>query len=68
MSSQSDPKSEQPTVNGTSSVEQNIRPHTPAPGDSTARTELTKTQLQSQKPNMVSQSVNKTALHPGGVQ
>ena len=49
--------------------EQLKRPLTPA-ADSTnkSRTELAKTQLKNSKPGMVSQSVNKTALHPGGVQ
>lgn len=44
------------------------RPLTPAPGDDKARTELAKRQLRDLKPTMVSASVNKTALHPGGVQ
>ena len=44
------------------------RPLTPAPESSTGRTEVTKTQLKNFNPKMVSQSVNKTALHPGGVQ
>ena len=44
------------------------RPHTPAPQGSTGRSELAKKQLRNLEPTMVSQSVNKTALHPGGVQ
>lgn len=43
------------------------RPLTPAPAESKARTELAKQQLRRFHPGMVSQSVNKTALHPGGV-
>jgi hypothetical protein len=36
--------------------------------DSTSRTDILKRQLRDYKPtNMVSHSVNKTALHPGGV-
>lgn len=47
------------------------RPHTPGPGasgDSQGRTELAKKQLRDNKPTMVSNSVNKTALHPAGVE
>jgi len=53
---------------GKSDAQPEGRPLTPAPGDSKARTELAKRQLRDLKPTMVSQSVNKTALHPGGVQ
>jgi hypothetical protein len=48
-----------------------VRPTTPSEGTGTARTDVLKTNLRSHKPtgsNMVSNSVNKTALHPGGVE
>lgn len=51
--------------------EPNIRPISPLPEDNKARSEVAKKQLRAYKPagpNMVSQSVNKTALHPGGVE
>lgn len=45
------------------------RPNTPAADQSKARTEVLKRNLRSYKPtSMVSHSVNKTALHPGGVE
>jgi hypothetical protein len=45
------------------------RPQTPAPEDNKARSDLAKAQLRNFKAtSMVSNSVNKTALHPGGVQ
>lgn len=44
------------------------RPTTPGPESSQARTEVLKRNLRSYKPTMVSNSVNKTALHPGGVE
>jgi hypothetical protein len=47
---------------------QHPRPHTPSPATGTARSELAKTQLRNYSSKMVSQSVNKTALHPGGVE
>ena len=54
---------------GLKTQESGIRPHTPAPQSSTARSNLAKVQLRNFKPNaMVSNSVNKTALHPGGVE
>ncbi|OCT53528.1 hypothetical protein CLCR_10862 [Cladophialophora carrionii] len=45
-----------------------IRPHSPSPATGTARSDLAKTQLRAYSTKMVSQSVNKTALHPGGVE
>jgi hypothetical protein len=45
-----------------------LRPHTPSPATSTARTNLAKTNLRAYSSKMVSHSVNKTALHPGGVE
>merc|ERR1712000_210129 len=45
-----------------------IRPHTPSPGTGTARSNLAKTNLRAYSSKMVSHSVNKTALHPGGVE
>lgn len=45
-----------------------IRPHSPSPATGTARSDLAKTQLRAYSSRMVSQSVNKTALHPGGVE
>lgn len=45
-----------------------IRPQSPSPATGTARTDLAKTQLRNYSSRMVSQSVNKTALHPGGVE
>lgn len=46
-----------------------LRPQTPgAEGDQKARADLQKKNLRHYKPNMVSNSVNKTALHPGGVE
>ena len=48
-----------------------LRPVTPSAGTGKARTEILKTNLRAFKPtnsNMVSNSVNKTALHPGGVE
>ena len=63
-----------PQVNGNSSNDTSnndnpvLRPLTPGPGDSKTRTEVAKKQLRNLKPTMVSQSVNKTALHPGGVE
>jgi len=69
MSAQNDLHSRLDNVKASGALEvQGKRPLTPAPGDSKARTELAKTQLRSFNPAMVSQSVNKTALHPGGVQ
>lgn len=44
------------------------RPTTPGAGSDKARTEVLKTNLKAFKPTMVSNSVNKTALHPGGVE
>lgn len=47
------------------------RPLTPGPGstgDDKGRTELAKKQLRDLKPTMVQNSVNKTALHPAGVE
>lgn len=49
----------------------NPRPLTPSAGSGKARTEVLKANLRAYKPtdpNMVSNSVNKTALHPGGVE
>ena len=49
----------------------NIRPTTPGvQGTSKARTDILKTNLKAFKPTgtMVTNSVNKTALHPGGVE
>jgi hypothetical protein len=49
----------------------NPRPTTPGPGTDKARTEILKTNLKAYNPtgaSMVSNSVNKTALHPGGVE
>jgi len=73
MSAHEDLQAHLSNVNGTSDTrtskaEPTARPLTPAPGDDTARTEVAKTQLRALNPTMVSQSVNKTALHPGGVQ
>ena len=48
-----------------------IRPVTPSAGTGKARTEVFKANLRAYKPTgskMVSNSVNKTALHPGGVE
>ena len=48
-----------------------IRPATPSAGTGKARTEVFKANLRAYKPTgskMVSNSVNKTALHPGGVE
>lgn len=48
-----------------------IRPNTPSAGSGKARTEVLKANLRAYKPadpNMVTHSVNKTALHPGGVE
>lgn len=45
-----------------------IRPHSPSPATGTARSDLAKVQLRAFSSRMVSQSVNKTALHPGGVE
>merc|ERR1711977_553149 len=47
---------------------QQIRPHTPSPASGTARSNLAKTNLRAYSSKMVSHSVNKTALHPGGVE
>jgi len=44
------------------------RPLTPAPDNSQARADVVKTNLRAFKPTMVTNSVNKTALHPGGVE
>ena len=73
MSAHEDLKAHLSNVNGTSDSRTSQsnpsgRPLTPAPGDNKARTELAKKQLRDLKPTMVSQSVNKTALHPSGVQ
>lgn len=73
MSAHEDLKAHLSNVSGTSDTRTSKnqptgRPLTPAPGDSKARTELAKKQLRDLRPTMVSQSVNKTALHPGGVQ
>lgn len=68
MSLQSNPSSGPLAVNGTPNSQVTLRPLTPAPGDSQTRTEVNKKQLLDNNPKMVSQSVNKTALHPGGVQ
>ena len=46
----------------------NPRPETPGAPDSKARTEVYKSNLKAFNPTMVSNSVNKTALHPGGVE
>ena len=51
--------------------EASARPTTPSEGTGTARTDVLKRNLRDYKPTgpkMVSQSVNKTALHPGGVE
>jgi hypothetical protein len=48
-----------------------LRPTTPSAGTGKARTEVLKANLRAFRPtdsNMVSNSVNKTALHPGGVE
>jgi len=45
-----------------------IRPQSPSPATGKARSDLAKTQLRNYTSRMVSQSVNKTALHPGGVE
>jgi len=45
-----------------------LRPASPSPGTGQARSELNKVQLRHYNANMVSNSVNKTALHPGGVE
>jgi len=71
MSAQNDFERRLSVVNGisdrrTSTAEP--RPATPGPEESQARAEIAKTQLRNFNPTMVSQSVNKTALHPGGVQ
>lgn len=71
MSSQNDLDSRLSTVNGindrrTSQAEP--RPTTPGPADNQVRSEVAKVQLRNFNPTMVSSSVNKTALHPGGVQ
>ena len=47
---------------------QQIRPHSPSPATGTARSELAKVQLRAFSSRMVTHSVNKTALHPGGVE
>lgn len=48
---------------------ESLRPQTPGEeGDQKARAEVQKKNLRSYKPTMVSHSVNKTALHPGGVE
>ncbi len=45
------------------------RPQTPAPAeDQATRSAVAKKNLRAYKPTMVSNSVNKTALHPGGVE
>lgn len=45
------------------------RPSSPSAGTGTARSNVAKTQLKNhQQARMVSNSVNKTALHPGGVE
>ena len=45
------------------------RPQSPAPvQDQAARSAVAKKNLRAYKPTMVSNSVNKTALHPGGVE
>lgn len=68
MSAQENPNSQSASDKKGSSEKEPGRPNTPAPQGSTGRTELIKKQLRALKPTMVSQSVNKTALHPGGVQ
>lgn len=76
MSAIEDLKSHLSQVKGTSDSrtsdnEPAQRPLTPGPGasgDSKGRTELAKKQLRDLKPTMVSNSVNKTALHPAGVE
>lgn len=45
-----------------------IRPQSPSPATGTARSTLAKTNLRAFSTKMVSHSVNKTALHPGGVE
>ena len=45
-----------------------IRPQSPSPASGKARSDLAKTQLRAFSARMVSHSVNKTALHPGGVE
>ncbi|KAH0843999.1 hypothetical protein FOPE_09091 [Fonsecaea pedrosoi] len=45
-----------------------IRPQSPSPATGTARSALAKVQLRAFSSRMVSHSVNKTALHPGGVE
>ena len=48
-----------------------IRPVTPSEGTGKARSDVFKANLRAYKPtgpSMVSNSVNKTALHPGGVE
>lgn len=45
-----------------------IRPQSPSPATGKARSDLAKTQLRNFSSRMVSHSVNKTALHPGGVE
>jgi len=47
---------------------EHFRPHSPAPDTGKARSDLAKVQLRTFSSKMVSQSVNKTALHPGGVE
>jgi hypothetical protein len=47
---------------------QHPRPLTPSPATGKARSDLAKTQLRNYSSKMVSSSVNKTALHPGGVE
>ena len=44
------------------------RPHSPSPATGTARSNLAKVQLRNFSVKMVTHSVNKTALHPGGVE
>lgn len=61
--------SDQNNSNSQSSDQAPQRPLTPAPTEDAGRIELVKKQLRDTKPTtMVSQSVNKTALHPSGVQ
>jgi hypothetical protein len=57
------------TSEETSSKPNAPRASSPSEGTGTARSTVTKTQLKNHpQAMMVSNSVNKTALHPGGVQ
>lgn len=68
MSAQNDLESRFEAINGGDRRGSIARPHTPAPAESAGRAEVAKLQLKNFNPTMVGQSVNKTALHPGGVQ